>query len=226
MRKIFSGSAALDLLFAADPVREELKVGDSAPLFELKTHEGKTFDLAHQRGRWTILYFYPKADTPGCTKQACLYRDSIEKIRNLGVDVFGISADTVDAQALFREKFNLNYPLLADPQGKAIQAYGTKMPLGKMSRRSTFIIDPNLIIRSVEENVDPVKDAENVVRTIDSLQKKSANLSEKKASHKQSNSGAKKVRRSEPQSHEMTKKSSERDSQVMTDFEKTSSSEK
>lgn len=139
-----------------------LKVGDPAPLFKVKTQEGKEFDLATRKGSWTVLYFYPKASTPGCTKQACAFRDKIEKIRAQGADVFGISADTVEAQASFHKEHRLNFTLLADADGKIVEMYGSKMPLMKMSKRWTFIIDPDLKIREVEKDVDPAADAEKV----------------------------------------------------------------
>jgi len=150
----------------------EIGVGDSAPLFQAKTHEGKPFDLAERKGKWTVLYFYPKADTPGCTKQACSFRDSVGKIRALNAEVFGISADSVESIAKFHEKYHLSFPLLADPDLKATKAYGAKMPIMGMSKRWTFIIDPALKIRAIDQNVDPVKDAENVSKKIKELQSK------------------------------------------------------
>ncbi len=92
----------------------ELKLKDSAPTFIVKTHEGKNFDLSSRKGKWTVLYFYPKADTPGCTQQACAFRDSINVIRDQGADVFGVSVDTVSDQAAFHKKHHLNFVLLAD----------------------------------------------------------------------------------------------------------------
>jgi len=147
----------------------DVKIGDSAPLFKLKNHEGVLFDLADRKGKWTILFFYPKAETPGCTKQACAFRDSVNKIREQDADVFGISADTVEDQAQFHKHHHLNFALLADDKMDAIQAYGTKMPVLKMSKRWTFIIDPELKIRAIDKDVDPVKDAEKVAQMIKEL---------------------------------------------------------
>src|SRR5689334_5718952 len=127
----------------------DLKVGDAAPLFTVKTHEGKDFDLKSRAGQWTVLYFYPKAGTPGCTKQACAFRDNIEKIRKEGADVFGISGDSVEAQLAFHKEHHLNFILLADSDSAVSKMYGSKMPLLSMSKRWTFIIDPDLKIREI-----------------------------------------------------------------------------
>lgn len=149
----------------------ELKVGESAPLFNVKTHEGKDFDLASRKGQWTVLYFYPKAETPGCTKQACAFRDNINKIRSEGAEVFGISADTVKAQSAFHENHKLNFALLADADGKIVKLYGAKMPLLNMSKRWTFIVDPELKIRSIDKDVDPAFDSQKVADLIVKLKK-------------------------------------------------------
>lgn len=149
----------------------ELKVLDPAPPFTARTQEGKEFDLNSRKGQWTVLYFYPKAGTPGCTKQACAFRDNIEKIRAEGAEVYGISSDTVDEQAAFYKKHHLNFTLLADPESKIITMYGTKLPLMKMSRRWTFILDPELKIREIAKDVDPVLDSERIAAKIAALKK-------------------------------------------------------
>jgi peroxiredoxin Q/BCP len=148
----------------------ELKLGDPAPPVKLKTDAGASFDLQARRGQWTVLYFYPKADTPGCTKQACAFRDNISQIRKLGADIFGVSADGEEALKKFKQKYNLNFVLLADPELEAIKSYGTKMPVVGMSKRWTFIIDPDLKIRFIEKDVDPVLDAQRVAEVLKNLQ--------------------------------------------------------
>jgi peroxiredoxin Q/BCP len=142
------------------------KVGELAPTFTAKTHEGKDFDLQSRLGQWTVLYFYPKAHTPGCTKQACAFRDNLEKIKSQGADVIGISADTVEEQAKFHKEQNLNFTLLADPEDIVIKLYGAKMPIVKMSKRWTFIVDPELKIRALMKDVDPVVDSEKIAGQI------------------------------------------------------------
>lgn len=160
-------ATVLTSLFASQGVMgAEVKVGDTAPVFSATTHEGATFDLASRKGNWTVLFFYPKADTPGCTKQACAFRDNIKKIRSLGGEVFGISADTVAEQAAFHKKHQLNFTLLADPDSKIVSLYGTKMPVVKMSKRWTFILDPELKVRAIDKDVDPILDADKVAKKI------------------------------------------------------------
>lgn len=164
----------LATFFLAGRARAELKVGDAAPLFRSVDHSDKTFLLEQRRGEWTVLYFYPKSETPGCTKQACTYRDSIQKIRDLGADVFGISVDTVAAQKAFHQHHQLNFTILADPDATIAAAYGTKMPLVAMAKRTTFILDPELKVAYVNSSVDPVKDAADVAKTIAALKLKGA----------------------------------------------------
>ncbi|MBY0470018.1 peroxiredoxin [bacterium] len=158
--------------FLAVPAFAELKAGDPAPLFQLKADNGSDFNLESRKGKWTILYFYPKADTPGCTKQACAYRDSVKKFRDLGAEVYGVSSDDVSALVKFKEKHQLNFPLLADPNHEVIDKYGTKMPIIGISKRWTFLIGPELTIRSVDHNVDPVMDAAKFSAKVKELQAK------------------------------------------------------
>ena len=147
----------------------ELKVGDAAPEVKLQTDQGTAFDLSQRKGQWTILYFYPKAETPGCTKQACAFRDSISKIHELKAEVFGVSNDSVDALVKFKKNHHLNFTLLADPKSEVIDKYGTKMPLVGMSKRWTFIVDPNVKIAYIDKDVDPVLDAQKMANKIKEL---------------------------------------------------------
>jgi peroxiredoxin Q/BCP len=148
----------------------DLTEGSAAPDFSLPNQSGKNFDLQSRKGSWTVLYFYPKAETPGCTKQACAFRDNIEKIRKLGAQVYGVSVNSVDDQEQFSKNHHLNFDLLADKDAKVTELYGTKMWALKMSKRWTFILDPDLKIRSIEKDVDPVKDADKVADKIKELQ--------------------------------------------------------
>jgi peroxiredoxin Q/BCP len=150
----------------------DLKISDPAPTFQSKTQDGKSFDLASRKGKWTVLYFYPRAGTPGCTTQACAFRDNIEKVHAQGAEVFGISADTVEEQAAFWKEHHLNFTLLADPDDKVVNLYGSKMPVLKLSKRWTFIIDPELKIRAIEKDVDPALDAVKVAAQIADLKTK------------------------------------------------------
>lgn len=150
----------------------EMKVGDKAPPFQVKNQDGKDFDLVERQGLWTVLYFYPKADTPGCTKQACAFRDNLNEVRDLGAEVFGISVNSQEEQKKFHDKHQLNFVLLADDKGKVGELYGAKTTKSEMSRRWTFIIGPDLTILDIDRNVDPVKDPKHVVSRLKSLQKK------------------------------------------------------
>ena len=161
----------LALLFPLFSMAAELKVGDMAPSFEAKNQEGKSFDLKTRAGHWTVLYFYPKAETPGCTKQACTLRDHIVKIRAQDAEVYGISADTVAEQAAFHKHHNLSFSLLADPEDKVIQLYGTKMDGKNLSKRWTFIVGPDLKIAKIAKNVDPIIDSEKLADDIAALKK-------------------------------------------------------
>jgi thioredoxin-dependent peroxiredoxin len=165
--------AAMMLGFWGSGMASDLKLGDPAPGLKLKTDEGDSFDLQSRKGQWTVLYFYPKAETPGCTKQACAFRDNISQIRKLGAELFGVSADDIEALKKFKKNHKLNFTLLADSELDAIKAYGTKMPLLNMSKRWTFIVDPELRIRAIEKEVDPVFDAQRVAEMLQKLQKKS-----------------------------------------------------
>jgi len=162
---------ALFMGFGISGQASDLKLGDPAPNIKLNTDEGVSFNLQSRKGQWTVLYFYPKAETPGCTKQACAFRDNISQIRKLGAEIFGVSADNVEALQKFKKNHSLNFVLLADPDLAAIKAYGTKMPVVNMSKRWTFILDPELKIRVIDKDVDPVLDARRVAETLQKLQK-------------------------------------------------------
>lgn len=159
----------LTVLISPFVVASDITLHSPAPLFKVQTHEAKEFDLSARKSQWTVLYFYPKADTPGCTQQACAFRDSINAIRDQGADVFGISVDTVADQASFHKKHHLNFVLLADADGAVTKMYGAKMTAVNISKRWTFIIDPELKIRAIEKDVDPAKDAERVAQQIKQL---------------------------------------------------------
>lgn len=149
----------------------ELKEKDAAPQFKLQTQGGVAFDLAQRKGQWTVLYFYPKSGTPGCTKQACAFRDNIKKIRAQGAEVFGVSTNSVADQAKFHKEQSLNFDLLADEDGKVGDQYGVQMAITKMSKRWTFIIDPELKIARIQKDVDPVVDSVKIADDIASLKK-------------------------------------------------------
>lgn len=159
MKSLSVLASLLSIFSSSGQAAPDLKIEDPAPVFSVKTQDGVDFNLNSRKGQWTVLYFYPKAETPGCTKQACTMRDNIEKIRAQGADVFGISIDTVEAQSAFHKNHKLNFTLLADADGKITNQYGVKMPVMNMAKRWTFILDPNLKIRMIQKDVDPVADS-------------------------------------------------------------------
>jgi peroxiredoxin Q/BCP len=125
---------------------EWIEEGKKAPAFSLKSDDGKTVKLSDFAGKTVVLYFYPKDDTPGCTKEACGFRDSQAELKKLGAVVLGVSPDKVESHVKFRDKYSLNFPLLSDPEHKVAEAYGAwreKNMYGKKSmgiQRSTYII--------------------------------------------------------------------------------------
>lgn len=124
-----------------------IEEGAKAPAFTAATDDGSKVKLSGFKGSPVVLYFYPKDDTPGCTKEACAFRDRQSELKKLGAVVLGVSPDDVASHAKFRDKFELNFPLLADPEHKIAEAYGAwreKNMYGKVSmgvQRSTFLID-------------------------------------------------------------------------------------
>lgn len=132
----FFGAVALCASGAEMP-----KVGDKAPLVEGKDQDGKSWKLADEIGKKVVLlYFYPKDDTPGCTKEACGFRDRIAELKKENVEVVGVSFDSAESHQKFIAHHNLNFALLADTDGKIAEAYGTKMAGRSMSRRVSFLI--------------------------------------------------------------------------------------
>lgn len=164
-------ACALFIFMSSIATAANLSVNDAAPVFATQNQAGFPFDLNSRRGKWTVLYFYPKAGTPGCTKQACAFRDSIKKIRDQGAEVYGVSGDSIKELFEFHKEHNLNFDLLSDPKAKILESYGTKMFGLNISKRWTFILDPKLVIRSIDKDVDPVLDADKVAKKIAELKK-------------------------------------------------------
>ena len=148
-------------------------VGDAAPDVALPDEHGTVHRLADQRGRWTVLYFYPKDDTPGCTIEACEFRDSNESIVERGADVWGISPQGAKSKRAFREKFGLPFTLLADADHSVAEAYGSwveKQNYGRTywgTARTTFLVDPEGRIARVWPKVRPEGHAAEVIAALD-----------------------------------------------------------
>jgi thioredoxin-dependent peroxiredoxin len=136
-----------------------LKPGDPAPEFTLPDGDGNEVSLADLRGRKVIVYFYPAASTPGCTKQACDFRDNLSSLASAGYSVIGISPDSPARQARFRDNESVNFPLLCDPSRKVLEAYGAygeKQLYGKPVTgviRSTFVLDEHGVVEQAQYNV-------------------------------------------------------------------------
>jgi peroxiredoxin Q/BCP len=165
--------AAPDVVSLQTAVAADLEINKEAPDFTLPNQDGKTFKLSDRKGKWTVVYFYPKAGSPGCTEQACAFRDAIKKIEVRNAVLVGISMDSQDDQKKFHSKHQLTFDLLADPKGEVLNSYGVKMPVVGLARRTTFIVDPNMMIRSIARDVDPAFDAEWSAETLDELQDES-----------------------------------------------------
>ena len=147
--------------------------GSVAPDFSLMDQHGKTHRLDDYAGRWLVLYFYPKDDTPGCTKEACHFRDDIGVLGDLGASVLGVSLDDSRSHAEFANKYQLPFPLLSDPDGRTAAGYDSLLNLGlmKFARRRTFIIGPDGRIAARFDKVDPTSHAKEVAQTLRSLQR-------------------------------------------------------
>lgn len=149
-----------------------LAPGDKAPAFSLPDADGKKVSLADYKGRHVVVYFYPAASTPGCTKQACAFRDSLSELNNADVDVVGISPDKPEKLAKFRDAEGLTFPLLSDPDRKVLTAwgaYGEKLMYGKTVTgviRSTFVVDAKGKIAVAQYNVKAAHTASNIQKIL------------------------------------------------------------
>lgn len=151
-----------------------LKTGDKAPLFTLNDKDGKAVSLSDFKGKKVVLYFYPKDNTSGCTKQACAFGAAYGRFKKLGVEVVGVSRDSEKSHAGFAEKYSLPFILLSDPERKVTEAYGVwqeKKLYGKPSFgvvRTTFIIDENGVIEKIMPKVKPDTNAGEILEYLSS----------------------------------------------------------
>lgn len=153
--------------------QKRLEIGDQAPAFTLPNDSGETTSLADYQGKRVLVYFYPRANTPGCTTEACDFRDSLIQLNDLGIEVVGISPDTVDKLVAFREKNNLTFPLLADPDKNVLKewgAFGEKKNYGKIVEgviRSTFLVGTDGTIELALYNVRATGHVARVIRELE-----------------------------------------------------------
>lgn len=141
-----------------------LPVGSRAPDFNAMGADGRNVSLASVRGP-RVVYFYPKDETPGCTKEACAFRDAWEKYQHAGATIFGVSGDSEESHRAFREQHSLPFPLASDESGEIRKAYGVPSRLG-MAARVTFVVDRKGTIRRVFEKVDPAVHADEVLAAL------------------------------------------------------------
>jgi peroxiredoxin Q/BCP len=152
-------------------------LGSPAPEFKLQDQNGKWHELKDYRGKWVALYFYPKDQTPGCTTQACEFRDNIFAFKEAGAQILGVSVDDVESHKAFSQKHGLPFPILADSTKEVTKKYGVlKTYLGTMelAKRDTFLIDPQGRIVKHYADVDPKGHSQIVLNDIKEMQKKQA----------------------------------------------------
>lgn len=149
-------------------------VGKPAPDFNLPDQNGRKHSLQAYRGKYLVLYFYPKDDTPGCTQEACAFRDDLDQLTELGAQVVGISVDDSDSHAEFAKKYHLPFPLLADRHGEVADSYGALLNLGimKLARRYTFMIDPQGNIIHEYLSVDTSRHSKDIIEDLKQLTSK------------------------------------------------------
>ncbi len=155
------------------PARKLPAIGKKAPAFTLESSEGRSVSLRDYVGKWVVLYFYPKDNTPGCTLEAKAFRDAAGHLKKLGAVVLGVSKDSIKSHCRFRDKYELNFPLLSDPEHKVLEAYGAwgeKRNYGKVYEgilRSTFLIDPRGKLVRVWPNVRVAGHVDEVIAALE-----------------------------------------------------------
>jgi peroxiredoxin Q/BCP len=149
-----------------------LKIGDRAPNFSLRDQNNLTHELNDYKGNWVVLYFYPKDGTPGCTTQACDFRDAVKRIIASKSVVFGVSLDSVESHKLFSDKNKLPFSLLSDETGEVAKLYDSlrNFLVYKTAKRNTFIIDPKGLVAKIYLSVNPKNHSEMILNDLDNLQ--------------------------------------------------------
>lgn len=167
--RLLPGMLLMVLFFGAQA--DDLKPGDPAPAFELRDQHGKMHHLSDYQGQWLVLYFYPKDDTPGCTSEACEFRDDFMTLQGMDVRLLGVSLDDVKSHKEFAEKYHLPFPLLSDRTGEVARVYGSLWKLGpiRFARRHTFIIDPQGRMAKIYRSVAPKTHSDQVIGDLENL---------------------------------------------------------
>jgi len=150
-----------------------LKIGDDAPSFTLPDSQGNQINSNDFKGKWIVLYFYPKDDTPGCTAEACHFRDDFKLLESLGAKVIGISIDDSFSHKKFAEKYNLPFPLLSDASGEVASRYGAlnNFLVIKLAKRYTYLINPQGKIAKIYLSVDTSKHSQEIIDDLKGLKK-------------------------------------------------------
>lgn len=151
-----------------------LPIGENAPDFTLNDAAGKSHSLSDYRGRYLVLYFYPKDDTPGCTKEACHFRDDLSQLEKLGAKVIGVSVDSSESHGKFAEKYKLPFTLLADTDGKVADSYHalSNFFIVKIAKRHTFLIDADGKIKKIYTNVNVSSHSQQIIDDLKAIQNK------------------------------------------------------
>jgi peroxiredoxin Q/BCP len=163
--RIFLFLVTVGLTIIASPSSLAQDERSDAPDFRLQDQNGDWHALSDFRGQWLVVYFYPRADTPGCTTQGCSFRDNIYAFRGVGAEVVGISTDPIDRQKAFSDKYQLPFAILSDEAGTVADRYGVLIESGNMNfaRRETFLIDPEGRIAKHYPHVNPDRHTEEVL---------------------------------------------------------------
>lgn len=148
-----------------------LSPGDSAPDFELPDQQNNIHRLADYRDDWLVVFFYPRDETTGCTKEVCEFQENYDYFKITNIHLLGISTDSPESHKRFRSKHNLGYPLLSDRDGSVARAYGSLLGFGpfKLARRHSFIIDPQGKLVKIFRKVDPAEHSFEIVQTLHEL---------------------------------------------------------
>lgn len=148
-----------------------LKIGDDAPTFTLPDSQGNQVNLSDYKGKWLVLYFYPKDDTPGCTTEACHFRDDFKFLESLGAKVVGVSVDDSFSHKKFAEKYNLPFPLLSDSSGEVASRYGAlnNFLVVKLAKRYTYLINPQGKIAKIYLSIDTSKHSQEIIEDLKTL---------------------------------------------------------
>lgn len=168
--------AAVTLIFCTGAMAQAPAVGGAAPDFRLQDQKGDWHTLEQYRGQWVALYFYPKDDTPGCTTEACNFRDNIFAFRERDAVILGISLDDVESHQEFADKYSLPFSLLSDPEAEVADRYGvvTNLGIAKFAKRQTFLIAPDGTIAKHYEKVDPDTHSKEILDDLVAFQEKTS----------------------------------------------------